>query len=585
MNLNSNQGKQNNTDRSFLERPVFVMGLVLGFVLFLICYGVRALNPSYEGIVMMDRDITQHYMGWLYYRNSAWHFPIGLMDGISAPYNVSIVYSDSIPLFAVFFKLISGILPETFQYFGIYGFISFGLMGGFAANLINYFIKKPALSVSLSTFFILSPYVLHRMFIHTALAGQWVIILAMLLWIKHPYREEKPVKNAIYWAIILFITSGIHLYLVAIVYIFCFLNSLEVVIRNKKWKWPVISLITSFVVVIFNLYILGAFYGGVSAGAGGFGEFSSTLLTFFDAGNPDFAARILPNLPEGMYQFEGYGYLGFGMIILCIFAFIIRVNKKVKFSEAATDILRFRLLVIACIVFGIWAVIPNITIGESINEPSVRTLFSIPMPEFLVNLFSILRCNGRFIWPVCYSIFLGNLVYINHILESKEKAVTKKICTVGLILALLVQVFDLSSGIIDRRTNHFFGEEYTPWYIKEGEVWDKLLETRPHVVYMQTDMERGTRLGYAIARKAIKAGGDLNTFYLARDLNAEVQITIDEYKKELENKKARKDVIYIFPADTVVPESYGLHLYRVNEVVVGISQDEDILGMEYVEEY
>ena len=82
-----------------------MMGFVLGLILFLVCYGFSALNPSYEGIVMMDRDITQHYMGWLYYRNSDWHFPIGLMDGISAPYQVSIVYSDSIPILAVFFKL------------------------------------------------------------------------------------------------------------------------------------------------------------------------------------------------------------------------------------------------------------------------------------------------------------------------------------------------------------------------------------------------------------------------------------------------------------------------------------------------
>lgn len=583
----NNQQSENNSNYNgpFIERPIFVAGFILGLILFLICYGFSALNPSYEGIVMMDRDITQHYMGWLYYRNSDWHFPIGLMDGISAPYQVSIVYSDSIPLFAVFFKLISGVLPETFQYFGIYGFVSFGLMGGFASNLINYFIKKPALSVALSTFFILSPYVLHRMFIHTALAGQWVIIFAMLLWIKHPYREEKPVRNMFCWTALLFVTSGIHLYLVAMVYVFCFLNSLEIVIRDKQWKWPIINLVASFVAVFFNLYILGAFYGGVSAGAGGFGEFSATLLTFFDAGNPDFSARILPNLPEGMYQFEGYGYLGFGMIMLCLFAFIIRMNKKVKFSDAATCILRFRLLIIACVVFGIWSIIPNITIGESINEPSVRTLLSIPMPGFLTNLFSILRCNGRFIWPVCYSIFLGVIVYLNYVFENQEKSFSRKFCTVGLVLALLVQVFDLSSGIIDKRTNQFFGEKYEPWYAVRGDVWDKLLETRPHVVYMQTDMERGTRLGYAIARKTIKVGGDINTFYLARDLNADVQVTIDEYKKELENKNARNDVIYIFPADTVIPESYGLHLYRVNEVVVGIAEDEDIIDMKYVEQY
>lgn len=45
---------------------------------------------------------------------------------------VSVLYTDSIPLFAIFFKALSPLLPETFQYFGLFGLMCYMLNGGFA---------------------------------------------------------------------------------------------------------------------------------------------------------------------------------------------------------------------------------------------------------------------------------------------------------------------------------------------------------------------------------------------------------------------------------------------------------------------
>ena len=38
------------------------------------------------------------------YRNSDWHFPIGMIDSLVYPNQTSVIYTDSIPLFAIFFK-------------------------------------------------------------------------------------------------------------------------------------------------------------------------------------------------------------------------------------------------------------------------------------------------------------------------------------------------------------------------------------------------------------------------------------------------------------------------------------------------
>lgn len=87
-------------------------------------------------------DLTQHYYGWVSFRNADWTFPLGLFNTLSYPNYASIMFTDSIPLFAIIFKAISFILPETFQYFGIFGLMCYILQGVFAFTLLRKFINS-----------------------------------------------------------------------------------------------------------------------------------------------------------------------------------------------------------------------------------------------------------------------------------------------------------------------------------------------------------------------------------------------------------------------------------------------------------
>ena len=108
---------------------IFISGLLAAVVSILI-YGTRVINPrNVEWILLKGGDMGQHYLGWEFFRQSPWHFPIGLSSNISYPFLVSVIFTDSIPLWAVFFKIFSFILPNSFQYFGIYGLVCFILNG------------------------------------------------------------------------------------------------------------------------------------------------------------------------------------------------------------------------------------------------------------------------------------------------------------------------------------------------------------------------------------------------------------------------------------------------------------------------
>ena len=87
--------------------------LFLSLTIFGLIYGYDILNPTYDVWIFKDgyHDIIQHYMGWLFYRQSPWHFPIGLIDNLAYPYQFSMIYTDSIPILAVFFKSISFLSP------------------------------------------------------------------------------------------------------------------------------------------------------------------------------------------------------------------------------------------------------------------------------------------------------------------------------------------------------------------------------------------------------------------------------------------------------------------------------------------
>ena len=67
------------------------------------------------------------------------------------------IFTDSVPLLAVFFKLFRGVLPEQFQYFGLWGLLCFALQGAFGALLIFHYVGKRAEAAVGSLLFVITP--------------------------------------------------------------------------------------------------------------------------------------------------------------------------------------------------------------------------------------------------------------------------------------------------------------------------------------------------------------------------------------------------------------------------------------------
>ena len=99
----------------------FGLSVLLGCALYLFLYGrYRLYFGHVNWIYSIGRDPLQHQLGWEFFRNEPWKFPLGSIDNYGYPIGTSVFYLDSIPLFAFFFKLFSPWLGSQFQYFGIW---------------------------------------------------------------------------------------------------------------------------------------------------------------------------------------------------------------------------------------------------------------------------------------------------------------------------------------------------------------------------------------------------------------------------------------------------------------------------------
>ena len=115
----------------------FLYPLLLGAAAFFMVVGFAPLNPNNADWILGRLDPTQHYLGWLFFRNGPWTFPAGLSPLFGQDLSSSIVYSDSIPLLAITFKAIGPLLPDRFHYFGIWIFASFLLPAWLAWKILG----------------------------------------------------------------------------------------------------------------------------------------------------------------------------------------------------------------------------------------------------------------------------------------------------------------------------------------------------------------------------------------------------------------------------------------------------------------
>lgn len=542
----------------------FILGSIIGICCFLIIYGYKVIDVTYDNwILESNSELTQHYLGWKYFRKSDFTIPIGLIDGL-LPQKVSIIYTDSIPIFAILFKTISFLLPETFQYFGIWGILCFALQGGFAAVIFKKYISNPVIILMASIIICINPIVLQRMFFHTALAGQWVILATIFICIYNEIFKQYKTKILVR-CILACLAVSIHMYYIPMVLGILFFHFIYQVMIGKKWIKQIWFVIIPIIVALLTMFLLGAFYGSIDVKESGFGYYSANLNALF---NPQGTSTILNSLPLFNGQDEGYSYLGLGVIILlCLGVIGLFINhKKIKFSKV--EKIGIFVWCVFTIVFFLYAISNRITWGD-------KVLINLPLPDKLLSIFSIFRASARFMWPIVYSLVIISVILVGSLYKKYISIIIIGICVV-------IQLVDISNLIFNRQEN--FTKYVDDSTQLDSEIWEYIANGKSKIEYItfedETEMEQVDLLWaifsaqdiFRLTNYAEKYDMVLNDFYLGRRDETILREEKWQALLKIKDKKAEDNVIYIFhKIPFTLINKTNLNFYQIDNLIIGIT--------------
>lgn len=519
---------------------------LLGAFIFVLIYGVHILNPCYVDWLYEGGDLPQHYLGWVAYRYSAWTFPVGMTNSLIYPHETSVIFTDSIPIFAVFFKLLSPLLPQNFQYFGLWGIGCFTLNSAISAKLLQKYMKNDLQVIIGSTFFCIAFPVLHRMYNHTALAAQWIILIALLVYIYQDTIFSSLKAQIIIWSILGFLCGSIHIYYLLFCGIILFGFSICQYLKKKSAITVILALICYILSAGLTIYILGGFSSGLSSANDGLGKYSFNLNALFNSMS---YGRILKPLPILDGQYEGFTYLGIGIIILL---FIAVLNVTINFQSLHIQSSPFILcaILINLIAFVV-AASPQITVGE-------KVIFNWPSFPVVFKLWSIFRSSGRVAWIIVYSLFVFAIC-------SDIKYCTVKFKNALLVTCLLLQIYDASSFMRDIHARFSIKTTYESPFTDSG--WELLLN-EPKYEHLCIISYLGTDDLYCFGELVLNQKKTLNRFYLARSTD---QMVWDGIRTSLEN--LQNNTIYIWKEfDSTDCFFYNLYYYQLDHYIIGLSE-------------
>lgn len=530
-----------------------ILSGIIGALVFIYIYGIEILDfTNIDWLVSNGGDLNQHYLGWEFFRRSPWTFPIGMNSIINYPYSISVIFTDSIPLFAVFFKIFSNILPEYFNYFGLYGILCFILQGIMASLILRKFIKNDYLVILFSIFFIISPVMIHRMYYHTSLASHYLILLGLVLIL---YKDKfNLIKTIILWSLLGFLSASTHMYFLVFSGIAVIGYMVYELLTTHNFKKIILSFVSYILIAFITVWALGGFLSPVTLfGRETIGTFNFNLNGYFNAF--DEFSMVLDKLPlaDGLLQEEGFAYLGLGIIIslfISILSLIVYVIYKLIKKEKLNINIKLGIVFVILLLISLLAASAHrIYLGKNL-------LFEIKFPEWLWKLVGVFRSNGRFSWTGFYVLMIGSFYLL-------FKCVKKELLIYLVVILFGIQVFDIS-GAIKHKT--IKGDFYNIEYTLTDERWDLLFQEDFKNIVFTSEFSGNSRNDmYNAYLLAMKYNKTVNRFYIAQGILYDIT---EKQVVESTTNPSENDIFLIDAGSFLKYKDMNLNYYKLDNLYV-----------------
>ena len=520
------------------KNSIWLFSVIAVIIIFQISYGLRTLLPgNISWLMTAMHDWGTHYLGWAFYKAEDWHFPLGKIENYYYPVGSNVGFTDSIPLFAIFFKIFKDILPQDSQYFGIWLFICHLLTAYYTILLLRLF-NVHNFVIFLAVLFMVSNPVLVYRGLHPALCAQWLIIASSYLYFLEP-AVTKPRTILLYQLILQLVSAFVNPYLCFMILGFTFITALKLGFFDKAISrvYSIVYLALSVVFTLLSWYLIGLIDFSKKEDLGVQGAYGLYSLNLNSLYNPGGYSTFLPGQKQvSWHQYEGFMYLGMGLFLLILILLLDRIyvlmvkrrdnEPTKKFSVLNTSIIPLITLVLLYTLFAITHLV-------SLND---KILFTIPIPEKAKQLGEIFRASARFFWVPYYLIMLFVIIAI-----SKLK-IRPAIISSILAIALATQLYDIKPLLTSRHLT--YGSYQTPL---DNKSWSTLIHHFDNVAfYPPFEAHQLTNMDYQyFCFLAAKTGKPINIGYVARADGAAMAEYSDSLTARLEEGFLSPKTLYI----------------------------------------
>jgi hypothetical protein len=520
-------------DRSRLKPRAFlaVAGGLTGAFAFLFIFGAGTLDGSRVDWLMELGDNAMHYLGWDFYRNDPWGWPLTHSPSLAYPFGISVSLTDPVTLLALPLKLLRSVLPDPFQYFGLWTLSCFILQGAFGALIVIETTKSRMAALLAPLFFCSAAILIYRVYTYIPHVGQWTILAALYLY----FLNRRTAKYNGWWPALLCTGLLVQPYLVGILFILFMGAMVERLLASRDWRGPALLSAVSLATVALAMAATGMWGGDYNMSGPGVDYFKANLNALVNPVNSGWSA-FLPPLPLAPETYPNVHYLGLGMILLSVFALAgFLIVQRGSLARA----LRANLVLIAVALALTALSLGNVV---TLNE---KILFTYSLPAPLMKAWSIFKATERFLWPVTYLIFIFAISQTARIFHAPWPAAAV------LMLALAVQVADFAP---------IFNEKYEKYRDPQGsqtilksQFWADAGGQYRHLVMLPLNLRNWARL----TEFAANHGMTTNYFYFGRETE-EIAVGAEEKIRQLEAGRVGEGELYVLTDSSTVHAACGL---------------------------
>lgn len=453
------------------------------------------LDPGNVGWLLRGQDLGQNALGLAaYLRDGAW--PGTREPLLSAPEGLTLLFTDSNPLFGLLLWPLAGLMPPGLQFVGLWLLVCVGLHVLFAWALVRRFAPDFVTAWLGTVLLTLLPTLFNRL-AHPNLCAHWLILWA--LWI---FIDSGRARRSVWWAAVLGVAALVHAYLlvmVAAIWASALLAMLAVP-QPMRDRAMLLACHAPVILLAVAIMALNGVFGGSFVSTGTFGAFPMALDALINPANPSYSA-LLPSTPDDQGRgFEGFQYLGAGLLMLVIAAgaILARTSPPARQREALH---RLRWLLPA------FAALTLIAIGNQILLQG-QVVATLRLSPALIDLLDPLRASGRLFWPVAYTLVLVAILAAYRLGDGRALLL--------LSAALALQLIDIAPMLAAERTLTAAANDRRAYLRTRDRRWAAMIAGASAIEFHPPENFRDLQLSEEIGWRAVLACRPLRFFYASR---------------------------------------------------------------------